>query len=718
MAKITSEFRKMRALVGAQITDQTLDPTSEVAILRGEYEAHLLTDSQPLYALRTRQILPGQGLAGGGDLSANRTLSVFLPSSSGLAKDISGLWVDTAVGGGLKRDLTGLSVDKAQAFTWSGIHHFQQPTYMDNVLNTQSILPQLTDTYDLGSSTLMWRKGWLSELKAVLFALDTIQVHGGWDYIVKYANTLPVDLPDSGADIIALDLKYNAPVGDYLLMKSVDDSGLPKMEYMIVIGQSSTTVKYLSRNIDGSGKNSWAKGTPYVILGQAPTSKTSTGVSCTSTDTVIGFGQAMTIGAYVVLTQLNGAQGYEVVKINSLSSGTAYNVSRAQANSVAQTFTAAAAREKAGYGDGRIEMYAYDGKPRISVLAQGALYGDQKEHIRLGYLDSWQGAGLTGIGFAVGDFAAGKYLRYTASDSTLEVKGIVKADSGYLGDLNINGTLTLATSTAKLIQGTGTWGSNFTGSAIWSDSGAMNIGGWNDGVKQWWGGSDGTFNFGNGNIKLSDNGLRIIVANEAADNRSIRFMNESGYEMGSINAIWSLIPLMERSKMSISARSDNSSLEPMVTLAVNKLGVGRSDVTLYTDKFLSSVQIQAPSINGDSIAATSNVKSPRFFTDLPANILDDGVFSFTPGNIIGVIMVNTRSYSYAGAWAIINYRAYTTPFAIPLVVSSSIETSTAALTPGSGTDGKLTISAAADGKIYISNRLGMTISIGYTIFGA
>ncbi|HMN14910.1 MAG TPA: hypothetical protein PKD55_21540, partial [Bellilinea sp.] len=515
MAKITSEFRKMRALVGAQITDQTLDPTSEVAILRGEYEAHLLTDSQPLYALRTRQILPGQGLAGGGDLSANRTLSAFLPSSSGLAKDITGLWVDTAVGGGLKRDLTGLSVDKAQAFTWSGIHHFQQPTYMDNVLNTQSILPQLTDTYDLGSSTLMWRKGWLSELKAVLFALDTIQVHGGWDYIVKYANTLPVDLPDSGADIIALDLKYNAPVGDYLLMKSVDDSGLPKMEYMIVIDQSSTTVKYLSRNIDGSGKNSWAKGTPYVILGRAPTTKTIAGVSCTSTDTVIGFGQAMTIGAYVVLTQLNGAQGYEVVKINSLSSGTAYNVSRAQANSVAQTFTAAAAMEKAGYGDGRIEMYAYDGKPRISVLAQGALYGDQKEHIRLGYLDSWQGAGLTGIGFAVGDFAAGKYLRYTASDSTLEVKGIVKADSGYLGDLNINGTLTLATSTAKLIQGTGTWGSNFTGSAIWSEASTMNIGGWNAGVKQWWGGSDGRLYGGGGDVVLHALGIDLIGAASA-----------------------------------------------------------------------------------------------------------------------------------------------------------------------------------------------------------
>ena len=509
MAKITSEFRKMRALVGAQITDQTIDPTSEVAILRGEYEAHLTTNSHNLYALKTTSILPGQGLAGGGDLSANRTLSVFLPSSSGLAKDISGLWVDTAVGGGLKRDLTGLSVDKAQAFTWSGIHHFQQPTYMDNVLNTQSILPQLTDTYDLGSSTLMWRKGWLSELKAVLFALDTIQVHGGWDYTVKYANTLPVDLTDSGADIIALDLKYNAPVGDYLLMKSVDDSGLPKMEYMIVIGQSSTTVKYLSRNIDGSGKNNWAKGTPYVILGQAPTTKTSTGVSCSSTDTVIGFGQAMTIGAYVVLIQLNGAQGYEVVKINSLSSGTAYNVSRAQANSVAQSFTNATAMEKAGYGDGRIEMYAYDGKPRISVLAQGALYGDQKEHIRLGYLDSWQGAGLTGIGFAVGDFAAGKYLRYTASDSTLEVKGIVKADSGYLGDLNINGTLTLATSTAKLIQGTGTWGSNFTGSAIWSESGVMSIGGWNAGVKQWWGGSDGKLYAGTGNVSLDSTGLSL-----------------------------------------------------------------------------------------------------------------------------------------------------------------------------------------------------------------
>jgi hypothetical protein len=60
-----------------------------------------------------------------------------------------------------------------------------------------------------------------------------------------------------------------------------------------------------------------------------------------------------------------------------------------------------------------------------------------------------------------------------------------------------------------LEQGTGTWGTNFTGSAIWNESGVMNIGGWNNNVKQWWGGSDGELHAGGGDVVLDESGIRL-----------------------------------------------------------------------------------------------------------------------------------------------------------------------------------------------------------------
>ena len=36
------------------------------------------------------------------------------------------------------------------------------------------LIPTAADTYDLGSSTKLWRKGWLSELEAILFVQNSI----------------------------------------------------------------------------------------------------------------------------------------------------------------------------------------------------------------------------------------------------------------------------------------------------------------------------------------------------------------------------------------------------------------------------------------------------------------------------------------------------------------------------------------------------------------
>ena len=56
------------------------------------------------------------------------------------------------------------------------------------------LIPKLTDTYDLGSSTLLWRKGWLRELDTNLFAENTISLLGGWFYVTPDAGTLAADV--------------------------------------------------------------------------------------------------------------------------------------------------------------------------------------------------------------------------------------------------------------------------------------------------------------------------------------------------------------------------------------------------------------------------------------------------------------------------------------------------------------------------------------------
>jgi len=111
--------------------------------------------------------------------------------------------------------------------------------------------------------------------------------------------------------------------------------------------------------------------------------------------------------------------------------------------------------------------------------------------------------------------------------------GILYVDGGtelgvnpLLGNLYIDGLLTLGTD-GRMQQGTGTWGTDFTGSAIWNDSGIMNIGGWNNNVKQWWGGSDGKLKAGGGDIVLGENGiiLNALSGSDAYDSKkSLNFM--------------------------------------------------------------------------------------------------------------------------------------------------------------------------------------------------
>jgi len=102
-----------------------------------------------------------------------------------------------------------------------------------------------------------------------------------------------------------------------------------------------------------------------------------------------------------------------------------------------------------------------------------------------------------------------------------------------------------------------------------------------------------------------------------------------------------------------------------------------------------------------------------------SDINDDAATSFTPTKGIGVLLINGRNANYDDASSLIAYRTSTTLFCTLIAQPSTlVETTTGALTGADGNDNKLTVSTHTDGKIYIENRTGYTVSLTTTLFGA
>lgn len=217
------------ALEGLLDDDHTQYAHADGAGTRRAYEAARLNKS----------IIAGSGLTGGGLLTQDRTLSILLNSAwSGLSVDGNGLRVDTAA-----------------SFTWTNDHTFR------GITKTRHLQPELTDTYDLGTSTLLWRKGWLSELDAILFAQNTVTLLGGWLLITKDEGAIAADV---GTTDTQIDFGKTMTPGDFVLFRAAG-----KVEYMQVGSLVSGTTYNVTRNLDGSGADAWPAGTPYAVLGQS-----------------------------------------------------------------------------------------------------------------------------------------------------------------------------------------------------------------------------------------------------------------------------------------------------------------------------------------------------------------------------------------------------------------------------------------------------------------
>jgi len=126
--------------------------------------------------------------------------------------------------------------------------------------------------------------------------------------------------------------------------------------------------------------------------------------------TTINFGQTMTPNDWVEVRahDTGGTVKVEYLTVGTLVSGTTYNVTRdlAGAHGTDPAWASGTPFLVLGAsGDGRIEMLAYDGKPRILFTQQGANYNAQNDRAVVGNLNGYFGYASDVYGLAAGDSA-------------------------------------------------------------------------------------------------------------------------------------------------------------------------------------------------------------------------------------------------------------------------------------------------------------------------
>ncbi|HWK09908.1 MAG TPA: hypothetical protein VNR64_07650, partial [Vicinamibacterales bacterium] len=263
-----------------------------------------LTGTIPAATLAGRS-LADLGTRSAGDLSSGNLAYARMPSGAGT-------WsADPTISGTLTVSTISASGDLALS-----------PA---GVIAAKSIIPALTDTYDLGRYDRLWNQSYISQMNALVFAKTTQTLFGGYSSIGKNAGSFAADVASAATTI---DFGQAMTVGDFVLVRAHDTGGTIKAEYLQVGTLVSGTTYNVTRDLAAAHVTdpAWASGTPYLVLGTT--------------------------------------------------------------------------------NDGRIDLFAYDGKPRIVFTQQGATYNAQSDRGIIGNLNSYFGYATDVYGAAFGDAAA------------------------------------------------------------------------------------------------------------------------------------------------------------------------------------------------------------------------------------------------------------------------------------------------------------------------
>lgn len=151
-------------------------------------------------------------------------------------------------------------INTAANYVWTGLHTFQA------LLTTRDLVPETSDTYDVGSVDKRYKTMRVAELRATLFSKDEVMILGNKLVIAKDQGTLAADVADTDTTI---DFGVTMTPSDWIMIQAEDSvTGNPSLEWMLVGSNVSGTVYNVTRNVDGSGANDWAAGTPFLVIGQ------------------------------------------------------------------------------------------------------------------------------------------------------------------------------------------------------------------------------------------------------------------------------------------------------------------------------------------------------------------------------------------------------------------------------------------------------------------
>lgn len=148
----------------------------------------------------------------------------------------------------------------AANYVWEGLHTFTAK------ITTHDIEPAASDTYDIGSPEKRYKTIRTGELAATLFSKEQVMILGNTLLVTKNQGTFPsaVDAGDG-----SIDFGQAMTLNDFVLIQAEDAvTGNPSTEYIQITSLVSGTTYNVTRNVDSSGTNDWASGTPYAVLGQ------------------------------------------------------------------------------------------------------------------------------------------------------------------------------------------------------------------------------------------------------------------------------------------------------------------------------------------------------------------------------------------------------------------------------------------------------------------
>jgi hypothetical protein len=123
-----------------------------------------------------------------------------------------------------------------------------------------SIVPDTSGKRDIGLDTLFWRYLHVSELESSVFSKQAINLVGGYLRLGKNCGVLQSKVLTVST---TMTFETSMTLGDIVELR---DGG--NHEFVRVLSWQAGYNYYVARNLDGSGTNSWLKGTPYSVIGQ------------------------------------------------------------------------------------------------------------------------------------------------------------------------------------------------------------------------------------------------------------------------------------------------------------------------------------------------------------------------------------------------------------------------------------------------------------------